>query len=50
MVNAIVMYAGPIERVPAGHLDVDEAYVAGAPDERTGTGQASPARHGGRAL
>ncbi|XVQ86329.1 class I adenylate-forming enzyme family protein [Microbispora siamensis] len=36
MVNAIVVYAGPIERALAGHPDVAEAYVAGAPDERTG--------------
>ncbi|WP_318272091.1 AMP-binding protein [Microbispora triticiradicis] len=36
MVNAIVVYAGPIERVLAGHPDVAEAYVTGAPDERTG--------------
>jgi acyl-CoA synthetase (AMP-forming)/AMP-acid ligase II len=36
MVNAMVVYAGPIERVLAGHPDVAEAYVAAAPDERTG--------------
>ncbi|MFD0686097.1 class I adenylate-forming enzyme family protein [Actinomadura fibrosa] len=36
MVNAMVVYAGPIERVLAGHPDVAEAYVAGAPDEDTG--------------
>ncbi|GAA0386895.1 fatty acid--CoA ligase family protein [Microbispora corallina] len=36
MVNAIVVYAGPVERVLAGHPDVAEAYVTGAPDERTG--------------
>lgn len=36
MVNAMVVYAGPIERVLTAHPDVDEAYVAGAPDERTG--------------
>jgi fatty-acyl-CoA synthase len=36
IVNAIVVYAGPIEQVLAGHPDVDQAYVAGAPDERTG--------------
>ncbi|MFG1957138.1 class I adenylate-forming enzyme family protein [Nonomuraea sp. NPDC049028] len=36
MVNAVVVYAGPIERVLAAHSDVDEAYVAGAPDELTG--------------
>ncbi|GAA4962245.1 acyl-CoA synthetase (AMP-forming)/AMP-acid ligase II [Nonomuraea thailandensis] len=36
MVNAMVVYAGPIERVLTGHPDVDEAYVVGAPDEGTG--------------
>jgi acyl-CoA synthetase (AMP-forming)/AMP-acid ligase II len=36
MVNAMVVYAGPIEQVLAGHPDIDEAYVVGAPDERTG--------------
>jgi acyl-CoA synthetase (AMP-forming)/AMP-acid ligase II len=36
MVNAMVVYAGPIERVLAGHPDVDEAYVAGAPDDDGG--------------
>jgi acyl-CoA synthetase (AMP-forming)/AMP-acid ligase II len=36
MVNAMVVYAGPIERVLAGHPDVAEAYVVGAPDEETG--------------
>jgi acyl-CoA synthetase (AMP-forming)/AMP-acid ligase II len=36
MVNAMVVYAGPIERVLTGHPDVAEAYVAGAPDERSG--------------
>lgn len=36
MVNAMVVYAGPIERVLAGHRDVEEAYVAGAPDDATG--------------
>lgn len=36
MVNAMVVYAGPIERVLTGHPEVIEAYVAGAPDERTG--------------
>jgi acyl-coenzyme A synthetase/AMP-(fatty) acid ligase len=36
MVNAMVVYAGPIERVLARHPDVAEAYVAGAPDEGTG--------------
>jgi acyl-CoA synthetase (AMP-forming)/AMP-acid ligase II len=36
MVNAMVVYAGAIERVLAGHPGVGEAYVVGAPDERTG--------------
>ncbi|MEO3814760.1 class I adenylate-forming enzyme family protein [Sphaerisporangium sp. B11E5] len=36
LVNATVVYAGPIERVLAGHPGVAEAYVTGAPDERTG--------------
>ncbi|GAB2685510.1 fatty acid--CoA ligase family protein [Saccharopolyspora gloriosae] len=36
MVNAVLHYAGPIERVLASHPDVDQAYVAGAPDARTG--------------
>ncbi|TMR93449.1 class I adenylate-forming enzyme family protein [Nonomuraea basaltis] len=36
MVNAMVVYAGPIERVLTAHPGVDEAYVAGAPDEATG--------------
>lgn len=36
MVNAIVVYAGPIEKALASHPDVAEAYVTGAPDERTG--------------
>jgi fatty-acyl-CoA synthase len=36
LVNAMVVYAGPIERVLASHPDVIEAYVTGAPDERTG--------------
>jgi acyl-CoA synthetase (AMP-forming)/AMP-acid ligase II len=36
MVNAMVVYAGPIERALTAHPDVDEAYVAGAPDEDTG--------------
>jgi fatty-acyl-CoA synthase len=36
IVNAIVHYAGPIERALATHPDVDQAYVAGAPDEHTG--------------
>ncbi|WP_163512245.1 class I adenylate-forming enzyme family protein [Fodinicola acaciae] len=36
IVNAIIHYAGPIEQVLASHPDVDQAYVVGAPDERTG--------------
>jgi fatty-acyl-CoA synthase len=36
IVNAIIHYAGPIERVLASHPDVDQAYVVGAPDEQTG--------------
>jgi fatty-acyl-CoA synthase len=36
LVNAMVVYAGPIERVLASHPDVVDAYVTGAPDERTG--------------
>ncbi|MGC5016078.1 class I adenylate-forming enzyme family protein [Streptosporangium sp. DT93] len=36
LVNAIVVYAGAVERVLSGHPDVAEAYVAGAPDELTG--------------
>ncbi|WP_188188105.1 class I adenylate-forming enzyme family protein [Nonomuraea sp. SYSU D8015] len=36
MVNAMVVYAGPIERVLTAHPGVAEAYVAGAPDEVTG--------------
>src|SRR6266545_2169725 len=36
MVNAMVVYAGPIEQVLIRHPDVAEAYVAGAPDERSG--------------
>ncbi len=36
IVNALVIYAGPIERVLASHADVVEAYVVGTPDERTG--------------
>jgi fatty-acyl-CoA synthase len=36
LVNAMVVYAGPIERVLASHPDVIDAYVTGAPDERTG--------------
>lgn len=36
IVNAIIHYVGPIERVLASHPDVDQAYVVGAPDEHTG--------------
>ena len=36
LVNAMVVYAGPIERVLASHPDVIDAYVTGAADERTG--------------
>lgn len=36
IVNALVVYAGPIERVLAEHPDVDQAYVVGAPDDLTG--------------
>ena len=36
LVNAMVVYAGPIERVLASHPNVVDAYVTGAPDERTG--------------
>jgi acyl-CoA synthetase (AMP-forming)/AMP-acid ligase II len=36
IVNAVIHYAGPIEQVLASHPDVDQAYVVGVPDERTG--------------
>ncbi|MBI0293781.1 long-chain fatty acid--CoA ligase [Streptomyces sp. PRKS01-29] len=36
IINAIVHYAGAIERALAAHPDIDQAYVVGAPDERTG--------------
>lgn len=36
IVNAEVCYAGAIEQVLARHPDVDQAYVVGVPDERTG--------------
>ncbi|MEU7146525.1 AMP-binding protein [Streptomyces sp. NPDC045456] len=36
IVNAVLHYAGAIEQALAGHPDVDQAYVVGAPDERTG--------------
>jgi fatty-acyl-CoA synthase len=36
LVNAEVCYAGAIEQTLARHPDVDQAYVVGVPDERTG--------------
>jgi fatty-acyl-CoA synthase len=36
IVNANVQYAGPIERVLAGHPGVDQAYVVPGPDPETG--------------
>ncbi len=36
MVNALVVYAGPIEQLLASHPDVDQAYVVGALDDQTG--------------
>jgi fatty-acyl-CoA synthase len=36
IVNANLVYAGPIERVLAAHPDVAEAYVVAVPDEDTG--------------
>ncbi|WP_433663164.1 ANL family adenylate-forming protein [Nocardia sp. CA-128927] len=36
IVDALPVYAGPIERVLSGHPDVDQAYVVGAPDDRRG--------------
>ncbi|WP_267889514.1 class I adenylate-forming enzyme family protein [Streptomyces rimosus] len=36
IVNAVLHYAGAIEQALARHPDVDQAYVVGAPDERTG--------------
>ncbi|MFF4492262.1 class I adenylate-forming enzyme family protein [Streptomyces sp. NPDC001544] len=36
IVDAVLHYAGPIERVLASHPDVDQAYVVGVPDDRTG--------------
>jgi fatty-acyl-CoA synthase len=36
IVNALNHYAGPIEAALARHESVAEAYVTGAPDERTG--------------
>ena len=36
IVDALPVYAGPIERVLAAHEDVDQAYVVGAPSDRRG--------------
>ncbi|ATY10593.1 AMP-dependent synthetase [Amycolatopsis sp. AA4] len=36
IVNAVIHYTGPIERVLASHREVDQAYVVAVPDERTG--------------
>jgi acyl-CoA synthetase (AMP-forming)/AMP-acid ligase II len=36
IVDALPVYAGPIERVLASLPDVDQAYVVGAPDDRRG--------------
>lgn len=36
IVNANLVYAGPIERILASDPDVAEAYVVGRPDEETG--------------
>jgi fatty-acyl-CoA synthase len=36
IVDALPVYAGPIERALTAHPDVDQAYVIGAPDERRG--------------
>ncbi|WP_343235171.1 long-chain fatty acid--CoA ligase [Streptomyces sp. SID10853] len=36
IVNAIVHYAGPIERALASHPDIDQAYVVSVPDEHSG--------------
>ncbi|HVV20554.1 MAG TPA: long-chain fatty acid--CoA ligase [Pseudonocardiaceae bacterium] len=36
IVDAMPVYAGPIERTLIAHPDVDQAYVVGAPDERRG--------------
>ncbi|NAS26830.1 AMP-binding protein [Herbidospora sp. NEAU-GS84] len=36
MVNAMVVYLGPIERALESHPSVEEAYVVGAPDRATG--------------
>ncbi|MFI6348330.1 AMP-binding protein [Streptomyces sp. NPDC050560] len=36
IINAIVHYAGGMERVLASHPGVDQAYVVGVPDDHTG--------------
>jgi acyl-CoA synthetase (AMP-forming)/AMP-acid ligase II len=36
IVNALVIYAGPIERVLTSHADVAEVYVVGTQDDKTG--------------
>jgi acyl-CoA synthetase (AMP-forming)/AMP-acid ligase II len=36
IVNANVYYAGPVERLLAGHPSVAEAYVVAVPDDSTG--------------
>jgi fatty-acyl-CoA synthase len=36
IVDGYPVYAGPIERVLVGHPDVDQAYVVGSPDDRSG--------------
>ena len=36
MINAMVVYLGPIELVLASHPDVGQAYVIEAPDEQSG--------------
>jgi fatty-acyl-CoA synthase len=36
IVDALPVYAGPIEEVLSALPDVDQAYVVGAPDERHG--------------
>jgi acyl-CoA synthetase (AMP-forming)/AMP-acid ligase II len=36
IVDALPVYAGPIERVLSAQEDVDQAYVVGAPDDRRG--------------
>ncbi|WP_371793414.1 long-chain fatty acid--CoA ligase [Streptomyces sp. NBC_01471] len=36
IVNAVVHYAGPIERALASHPHIEQAYVVSVPDEHTG--------------